>query len=86
MFEQYAKGYVKEHSVGMRYVSIQLCMNSENKYDIDEKENWDKYIDKVANREDAENAGFFYAVTEAKDCGGFCCFKRQQQSYATYLI
>ncbi len=66
MFNQYSKGYVKEHSVGMRYIKMALCLNSENKYDVDEKENWDKYIDKVANREVAEDAGFFWAILEAK--------------------
>jgi hypothetical protein len=27
MFNQYAKGYVKEHSVGMRYVKLELAVN-----------------------------------------------------------
>jgi hypothetical protein len=31
MFNQYAKGYVKEHSVGMRYVK-RLAVNSDSKY------------------------------------------------------
>ena len=66
MFEQYAKGFVKNHSIGMRYVKLELALNSESKYDIDEKENWDKYIDEVANKEEAEDQGYFWAVTEAK--------------------
>lgn len=66
MFEQYAKGFVKNHSVGMRYVKMELALNSESKYDIDEKENWDKYIDEIANKEEAEDQGYFWAVTEAK--------------------
>lgn len=37
MFEQYSKGYVKEHSVGMRYVKMDLALNSESKYDTEEK-------------------------------------------------
>mgnify|MGYP001002217270 FL=1 len=66
MFEQYARGYVKNHSVGMQYVKIDLAMNSESKYDQDEKAVWDKYIDKIANREEVEADGYFWAVTEAK--------------------
>lgn len=66
MFGEYAKGHVKQHSVGMRYVKLELALNSESKYDIDEKENWDKYIDEVANKQDAEDQGYFWAVTEAK--------------------
>jgi len=66
MFNQYAKGYVKNHSVGMRYVKIELAINSESKWDVEEKEIWDKYIDEVANKEQAEEKGYFWAVTEAK--------------------
>ena len=65
MFEQYLKGWVRNHSVGMRYVDFELCVNSEEKYYIDEKEAWDKYIDQVANREEAEERGYFWAVTKA---------------------
>lgn len=64
MFEQYAKGYVREHSVGMQYVKIFLCVNNADYKD--EKSAWDQYIDFVANREDAEDKGYFWAVTEAK--------------------
>lgn len=66
MAEQYAKGRVKNHSVGMRYVKLDLAMNSESKWDVVEKEIWDKYIDKVVNRDQAEEQGYFWAVTEAK--------------------
>lgn len=66
MFEQYLKGWVRNHSVGMRYVDLELCVNSEEKYYIDEKEAWDKYIDQVANREEAEERGYFWAVTKAE--------------------
>jgi hypothetical protein len=66
MFDQYVRGYVKNHSVGMRYVQLSLCINSSEKYYREEKDNWDKYIVEVANKEDAENNGYFWAVTEAK--------------------
>lgn len=66
MFEQYAKGYVKNHSVGMRYVRLELAVNSDQEYFKEEKEVWDKYIDSVVNKEMAEAVGFFWAVHEAK--------------------
>jgi hypothetical protein len=66
MFEQYARGYVKNHSVGMRYVQVSLCVNSDDRYYLEEKDSWDKYIGEVANAEEAEAAGYFWAVTEAK--------------------
>lgn len=66
MFDQYARGYVKNHSVGMRYVEVFLCVNSDEKYYREERDNWEKYIGEVANGNEAEAAGFFWAVTEAK--------------------
>ena len=66
MAEQYAKGRVKNHSVGMQYVKLELAVNSESRYDAEEKAVWDKYIDQIANREAAEEVGYFWAVTEAK--------------------
>jgi hypothetical protein len=66
MFDQYARGYVKNHSVGMRYVQMHLCVNSDDKYYREEKENWDKYISEVSNKSEAEEKCFFWAVTEAK--------------------
>ena len=75
MFEQYAKGYVKQHSVGMRYVNYYLCMNSDSKWDVEEKANWDKYIGEVANAKQAEDYGYFFAVTEAKMIEGSAVVK-----------
>jgi hypothetical protein len=66
MFNQYAKGYVTQHSVGMRYVKLILCVNSEEQYYGAEKEAWDKYYPEIANNELADKRGYFWAVTEAK--------------------
>jgi hypothetical protein len=84
MFEQYSKGYVKEHSVGMRYVKMELALNSDSKYDTEEKEIWDKYIDQVANKEQAEEQGYFWAVLEAKIVEGSAVVKGS--NYATPTI
>lgn len=84
MFEQYAKGYVKEHSVGMRYVKIELAINSDNKYDVEEKAVYDKYIDQIANKKEAENKGYFWAVLEAKIIEGSAVVKGS--NYATPTI
>lgn len=66
MFEQYLNGYVKNHSVGMRYVTLYLCINSNDKVYKEEKQNWDKYYPMIVNSEDADAQGYFWAVTEAK--------------------
>jgi len=68
MFEQYINGWVKNHSVGMQYVSIGLAVN--NKDYVAEKALFDKYIDKIVNKDYAEEKGYFWAVTEAKAIEG----------------
>ncbi len=66
MFEQYAKGYVKEHSAGLRYIQIELAINSEAEWNKEEKEIWDKYYPQIANKEDVDQYGYFWAVIEQK--------------------
>jgi hypothetical protein len=64
MFEQYRKKRVKNHSVGMQYVKLLTCIN-DDEYPV-QKENWDKYIEMVANKDEAEDDGYFWAILEAK--------------------
>lgn len=64
MFEQYQKGRVKKHSVGMQYVKMVTCINDDD-YPV-QKENWDKYFPMVANAAEAEANGYFWAILEAK--------------------
>lgn len=66
MFERYKSGEVDNHSVGMQYVKIVMAVNSEESWASAEKEVWDKYIKIVANKSDAEERGYFWAVKEAK--------------------
>ena len=64
MFGQYASGYVRQHSVGMRYVKLITCINDED-YPV-QKENWDKYFPMIVNADEADAEGFFWAILEAK--------------------
>ena len=64
MADQYLKGYVKNHSAGMHYVKIVMCINDEN-YGA-EYEAWQKYYPEIANKEMADEYGYFWAVKEAK--------------------
>lgn len=66
MLNQYANGWVKNHSVGMRYVSLDIAINSEAEWDKAEKEIWDKYYPLVANKDLADEKGYFWVVLEAK--------------------
>ncbi len=66
MYEQYQKNYIKQHSVGMRYVKMYFCVNNGDEWATSYKDNWDKYIGQVVNRKEAEDEGYFWAVTEAE--------------------
>jgi hypothetical protein len=64
MFDQYQKGFVRNHSVGMQYIKIVLCINDEDAGA--EYEAWQKYYPEVSNKEYADEKGYFWAVKEAK--------------------
>lgn len=68
MFNQYSKGYVNNHSVGMRYVKIFMAID-DDRYE-EEKAVWDKYYPEITNKEEADASGVFWAVTEAKAVEG----------------
>jgi hypothetical protein len=66
MLNQYANGWVKNHSVGMRYVQMELAINTEAEYDKEYKALWDEYYPLIANKEVADERGYFWVVKEAK--------------------
>lgn len=84
MFNQYLNGWVKEHSVGMRYINLYLCINSTSKQFMEEKANWDKYYPMVANKDYLKEDEYFWAVTEAKIIEGSAVLKGS--NYATPTI
>ena len=86
MFKQYANGWVKNHSVGMRYVKIDLAVNSESEWDKDEKELWDKYYPVVANKEVADERGYFWVVSEAKVIEGSAVVMGSNSATPTLLV
>lgn len=66
MYKQYKNGYVDNHSVGMQYVNYLMAVNSDESWAKEEKANWDKYYPMVANKEVADEYGYFYPTLEAK--------------------
>ncbi len=66
MLKQYANGWVKNHSVGMRYVNMELAINTEAEYDKEYKDLWDEIYPSIANKETADERGYFWVVKEAK--------------------
>ena len=86
MFNLYKNGRVLNHSVGMRYVKIYLCINSSEATYAAEKDNWDKYYQEVANKEIADERGYFWAVTEAKIIEGSAVVKGSNEYTPTLEI
>lgn len=66
IFNLYDDGQVKQHSIGLQYIQIVLCLDSTEEEDVIEKKNWDKYYPQVINKEKVDNYGYFWAVIEAK--------------------
>lgn len=64
MLNQYANGWVKNHSVGMYYVKLDFAINDEDS--PNEFEAWNKYYPQIANKEAADERGYFWYVLEAK--------------------
>jgi hypothetical protein len=64
MFNQYRTEKVDQHSVGMFYVKLDLAVNDP---DFEEEHKvWTTNIDRIGNKADAEELGYFWAVKEAK--------------------
>jgi len=66
IFNQYNKGAINQHSVGMYYVSLKMAINSDGKEYAQEKAEWDKHIDSIGNKDRAIERGYFFAIYEAK--------------------
>jgi len=64
IYNQYKLEKINQHSIGLQYVKISLCINdedSEKEYDF-----WNKYYPQVINKEVVDQRGYFWVVTEIK--------------------
>lgn len=64
VFNQYKLGKVKQHSIGMQYVELELAINDPDSQK--EMDFWEKYYPQVINKEVADEYGFFWVVPEIK--------------------
>jgi hypothetical protein len=55
-----------QNSVRMIYVKISLGMNSSAEEDVKYKEYYDKWIEKIVNKDKVEELGYFWGVEEAR--------------------
>lgn len=64
IFNQYKANKIDQHSIGLQYVQIDIAILDEDS--PKELEFWNKWIDKIINKDDAIAAGFFFVVSEIK--------------------
>jgi len=65
-FKAYRNRRKVQHSIRMEYVKISLAVNSDDKYWEEERKTYEKYVNKIVNKESAIKNGYFWAVKEAK--------------------
>lgn len=63
-YKDYLNDEIDQHSVGMRYLDIQLAVNDEE-YDPKGFQLFNKYISKIGNRQAVEAQGYYFPVAEA---------------------
>lgn len=64
IFNQYKAGKINQHSIGLRYVTLEMAINDpdyEKEIDF-----WNKYIDLIGNKQEAIDQGYFWIVPEIK--------------------
>lgn len=65
VFEKYRTKKIKQHSIGLRYVQIDLAINEpDDEYYKDEYKLWKKHIDQIINKEYVESKGYFFPIAE----------------------
>lgn len=55
-----------QNSVRMQYIEMTLCVDSTDEDMAQEFANFHKYLPDIANKQDAIDAGYFWAITQAK--------------------
>lgn len=55
-----------QNSIRMQYINFVTCIDDKRPEYKNEKANWDKYYPMIANKEDADLNGYFWAVLELK--------------------
>jgi len=63
-YKFYKNGKINQHSIGLLYVTLGMCIN--DKEYLQEFELWNKYYDKVINKDFIDESGFFWIVPEIK--------------------
>ena len=65
-FKAYRNRRKVQHSIRMEYVRLELGINSDSKDWENERKFYEKYINKIANKNEVVKNGYFWGVKEAK--------------------
>lgn len=71
-FLLYQDEQIKQHSIGLRYIQIVLCLDSDIEEDATYKKNWDKYYPIVINKDVVDTYHYFFAVIESQILENSC--------------
>ena len=66
IYDRYKSGRAKQHSIGLQYVKLELCVDSDDEDWKEEKKLFDKYYPGILNKEVVDAKGYFWAVPEYK--------------------
>lgn len=80
----YKDNQIKQHSIGLRYVQLVLCLDSNLEEDKDYKKAWDKYYPGVINKDKVDLYGYFFAVIEAKIMENSCVLFGANENTGVY--
>lgn len=64
VYKFYDNGKINQHSIGLRYVDIQLAINNHTEEYKDELAIWDEFYPKIINKDFVDARGYFYLVSE----------------------
>ena len=80
----YKDNQIKQHSIGLRYLNIKLCLNSDVEEDKPYKASFDKYYSEVINKDLVDKKGYFFAVIEAKILENSCVLFGANENTGVY--
>lgn len=67
VFNKYKAGKIKQHSIGLQYVRMELAINMPgNEYYEEEYKEWEKWYGQLINPEVADVDGYFWVIYEYK--------------------
>jgi hypothetical protein len=80
----YKDNQIKQHSIGLRYIQLKMCLNSEVEEDKIYKDNWNKYYSQVINKDLVDSKGYFFAVVESKILENSCVLFGANENTGVY--